>query len=174
MTADRWRAGLNADTDHPALVASLHACCAASAWIDAILAGRPYSTDDALYAASDAAMTALDDDGLVQALAAHPRIGERPAGAGTEATWSSQEQAGMADADHDVRTRISEANQRYEERFGQVYLVCAAGLGPSELLAICLERLGNDPLTERAVVRTELAKIARLRLTRLLHPGTAQ
>jgi 2-oxo-4-hydroxy-4-carboxy-5-ureidoimidazoline decarboxylase len=162
---------LNASS--PAILAGeLRACCAAESWIAAIISGRPYADGDALFAASDAATRTLDDAGLAQALAAHPRIGERPASA--EAAWSRQEQAGMSSAGADIRERIADANQRYEQRFGHVYLVCATGLGSSELLKICLDRLGNDPITERTVVLGELAKIARLRLSRLLDPGTAK
>ncbi|MBO0822203.1 MAG: OHCU decarboxylase, partial [Nocardiopsaceae bacterium] len=60
----------------------LRACCAAGAWIEAITVGRPYPDPEALARASDAATAALDDTGLAQALAGHPRIGERPASGG--------------------------------------------------------------------------------------------
>src|SRR6185437_1616997 len=63
---------------------------------------------------------------------------------------------------------LAEANAAYEQRFGQVYLVCATGKSAEELLAICRSRLGNDPATERSVVLAELAKISRLRLGKLL------
>ncbi|HVV20490.1 MAG TPA: 2-oxo-4-hydroxy-4-carboxy-5-ureidoimidazoline decarboxylase [Pseudonocardiaceae bacterium] len=145
--------------------AQLRACCAATAWIEAMVAGRPYPDEAALAAASDAATAALDDTGLGQALAGHPRIGERAAGA-----WSRREQSGMAAADADVRTAIAAANAEYEQRFGHVYLVCATGRDAAELLAICRARLGNSAETERGVVLGELAAINRLRLAKLLHP----
>ncbi len=50
-----------------------------TSWIDRIIAGRPYRDRAALGAASDAATADLDDTGLAEALAGHPRIGERPA-----------------------------------------------------------------------------------------------
>jgi 2-oxo-4-hydroxy-4-carboxy-5-ureidoimidazoline decarboxylase len=158
-----WLAALNADRDPAALVTDLRACCAAPAWIEAILAGRPYDDLEQLGALSDAAMNALDDDGLAQALAAHPRIGER---AGDN--WSGQEQAGMSAADAELRAQMAEANRQYEARFGQVYLVCATGLSAEQLLTVCSQRLGNDAATERAVVLGELAKIARIRLGKLM------
>jgi 2-oxo-4-hydroxy-4-carboxy-5-ureidoimidazoline decarboxylase len=168
----RWLADLNADDDPVGLMAALHACCASPSWIAAILAARPYLDDEALLATSDAATATLDDADLALALAAHPRIGERAASTpSAEGSWSSQEQSGMNSADADVRARIAEANTRYEQRFDQVYLVCATGLSAEQLLAICLERLDNDPVIERVVVLDELAKIARLRLGRLLHPS---
>jgi 2-oxo-4-hydroxy-4-carboxy-5-ureidoimidazoline decarboxylase len=145
--------------------AQLRACCAATAWIEAMVAGRPYPDEAALAAASDTATAALDDTGLGQALAGHPRIGERAAGA-----WSRREQSGMAAADADVRTAIAAANAEYEQRFGHVYLVCATGRDAAELLAICRARLGNSAETERGVVLGELAAINRLRLAKLLHP----
>src|SRR6185437_15015035 len=156
-------AALNSAPDDAALRADLAACCAAGSWVTALVAGRPFADPDELFAASDAAIAELTDAGLAEALAAHPRIGERA----TE-TWSSHEQAGMASASTGLRAALAEANAAYEQRFGQVYLVCATGKSAEELLAICRSRLGNDPATERSVVLAELAKISRLRLGKLL------
>jgi 2-oxo-4-hydroxy-4-carboxy-5-ureidoimidazoline decarboxylase len=177
-----WLAQLNTAAD-PSIRAELTACCAAPAWTEAVLAGRPYAGVEALLTASDAAIAGLDDDGLTQALAAHPRIGERAPAAGataqtpqtgqTEAAWSRQEQAGMGSADDALRAQIADANRRYEQRFDRVYLVCATGLSAERLLATCLSRLDNDDESERATVLTELAKIVRIRLGRLLHPDHA-
>ncbi len=91
-----------------------------------------------------------------------------PASARAHGGWSKQEQSGLADADVAVRTQLAEANRRYEQRFGQVYLVCATGRSAEELLELCRRRLHNDPDTERGVVLGELAKINRLRLHKLL------
>ena len=162
---DRTLELLNSAPDDEALRAELTACCAAGSWIGALAAGRPFADRDELFAASDAAIAELTEAGLVEALAAHPRIGER-----TSAGWSSQEQSGMASASAELRAELAAANVAYEQRFGQVYLVCATGKSAEELLAVCQSRLGNDPAAERAVVLVELAKISRLRLGKLLDP----
>lgn len=141
----------------------LRACCAADAWIEAIIAGRPYANEAALTHVSDTATARLDDTGLGQALDGHPRIGER-----AEGGWSRQEQAGVAEADGAVRAALAAANAAYERRFGHVYLVCATGRDAADLLAICEGRLDNSAAAERTVVLVELAKINRLRLTKLL------
>ena len=149
----------------------LRSCCAAEAWVEEMVVGRPYQSEAALYAASDRATTALDDHGLEQALAGHPRIGDAaPAhgGDGRSAAWSRGEQSGVATAGADVLGELAAANASYEQRFGHVYLVCASGRSAAELLAVCRARLDNDPETERAVVLGELAKINRLRLGKLL------
>jgi len=141
----------------------LRACCAAPAWGSAILAGRPYPDRAALLAAADAAARELSWDDVVVALAAHPRIGERAAGDSTEAAWSRQEQSAAGQS-----TDLVAANRAYEEKFGHVFLIFASGRGPQEILAAATRRLGNDPETERQVVRDELRKIALLRLERVL------
>lgn len=149
----------------------LRSCCAAEAWVQDMLAGRPYRSEAALFAASDRATAELDDRGLEQALAGHPRIGDAaPAhgGDGRSSAWSRGEQAGVATADADVLGELAAANAAYEQRFGHVYLVCASGRSADELLAVCRARLDNDPETERGVVLEELAKINRLRLGKLL------
>lgn len=147
----------------------LRACCAAEAWVARVAAGRPYGSEEALGAVSDAATAELDDAGCAQALAAHPRIGDRTRGHGT--SWSREEQSGMAVADRALHDQMAAANAAYEQRFGHVYLVCATGRSAEELLALCRARLANDPVTERDVVLGELAKINRLRLGKLLREG---
>ena len=149
----------------------LHSCCAADAWGRQLIEGRPFRSEAALYAASDRATAALDEDGLQQALAGHPRIGDRAAahgGDGRSAAWSRGEQAGVATAGETLLAELATANAAYEQRFGHVYLVCASGRDAAELLAVCQSRLDNDPETERGVVVQELAKINRIRLEKLL------
>lgn len=139
---------------------ALLACCAAPRWAEEVTAGRPYRSIEALHAAAEAALTDAD---VADGLAGHPRIGERTADRG-----SQREQRGVSGASTEVLAALAEGNREYERRFGHVYLVCATGRGAEELLGVLRERLGNDPDTERAVMRGELVAINRLRLDRML------
>jgi 2-oxo-4-hydroxy-4-carboxy-5-ureidoimidazoline decarboxylase len=56
----------------------------------------------------------------------------------------------------------------YEEKFGRVFLIRAAGRDGPQILAALTERLLNDPEVEARVVRDQLAQIAQLRLGLLL------
>ncbi|GLY43906.1 OHCU decarboxylase [Amycolatopsis sp. NBRC 101858] len=143
-----------ADDVRPALAA----CLAVPRWVDAILDRRPYADLDALTAAAN---LPLSSDEIRQAMAAHPRIGEKPKQQGTEGDWSRSEQSGVDNAD-----AFAAANAQYEAKFGHVYLVCASGRSGDELLRILESRLGNDPATELAVAGRELLKIAELRLAK--------
>jgi 2-oxo-4-hydroxy-4-carboxy-5-ureidoimidazoline decarboxylase len=95
-------------------------------------------------------------------MSAHPRIGERADGI------SAAEQAGASAAGAAVRRALAAGNAAYEERFGYVFLVCASGLSGERMLDNLNARLENTPSAERAVVRHELRKITRLRMTKLL------
>jgi 2-oxo-4-hydroxy-4-carboxy-5-ureidoimidazoline decarboxylase len=145
----------------------LLSCCASPGWAGRVVAGRPYRDVPALLAAADAASRALTWSDVAQALAAHPRIGQRPAGGGREAAWSRREQAAVDGADDATRAALARANEEYEARFGHLFLIFASGRGDAEVLAAARARLANDEATERAVVREELRRIARLRLERL-------
>jgi len=57
--------------------ALLRPSCASARWIERLVSGRPYETLPALVAASDATIGALGWPDIEQALAAHPRIGDR-------------------------------------------------------------------------------------------------
>jgi 2-oxo-4-hydroxy-4-carboxy-5-ureidoimidazoline decarboxylase len=89
-------------------------------------------------------------------------------GSTTEDRWSRTEQAGALGAGATVAERLAEGNRAYEQRFGHVFLIRAAGRTADEMLAALTERLGNDPRTERDVVRRELADIVRLRLLKVV------
>jgi 2-oxo-4-hydroxy-4-carboxy-5-ureidoimidazoline decarboxylase len=145
---------------------ALLTCCSSSRWAKGMSARRPFGTVDDLYEAADAELHSLTDDDLDDALAGHPRIGERRPG--PDGSWSRQEQSGLDGAHAGTLEAIAQANVAYENRFGHVYLVCATGKTADELLALLQARLHNDPQTERAVVRDELAMINRIRLGRLI------
>ncbi|RKT57060.1 2-oxo-4-hydroxy-4-carboxy-5-ureidoimidazoline decarboxylase [Saccharothrix australiensis] len=147
----------------------LAACLAVPRWVDAVLAGRPYASVDELVAAGDRAAQ-LDDDEVLAAIAAHPRIGERAAHDGVAARWSAEEQSGAGAA----ADRLRAANRAYEDRFGHGYLVCATGLSADRVLVDLTSRLANSPEDELRVANRELAAIAALRLRKALRPTTRE
>jgi len=149
----------------------LRACCAADAWLSRMSLARPFDSAKTALDLSDEIVRGLDDAALDQALAAHARIGERRLGSTTEDRWSRSEQAGALAVDTDVQQRLAEGNRRYEDRFGHVFLIRAAGRSAEEMLAALEERLGHDDATERDVVRRELAEIVRLRLLKVVGSG---
>ena len=133
-------------------------------WVNAIVTGRPFGSVDALTAYAGALAEQWTPADLEAALAHHPRIGSRVAGTDAGASASRREQASMSSAEDDVVAAIAEGNARYEERFGRVFLIRAAGRTPSEMLAELERRLANDPESETREATAQLAEIALLRL----------
>lgn len=144
--------------------AALHEVCASSAWVRGLLARRPYAAPEALFVASDAVMAELTAADLAEAMAGHPPIGRPKPGDPT----SSREQRGMAGASAELKAEMLELNLAYQERFGHVFLICATGKTAEQMRDAVEERIGNSPEREREIVRTELGKINRIRLARIV------
>jgi 2-oxo-4-hydroxy-4-carboxy-5-ureidoimidazoline decarboxylase len=146
----------------------LFGCLHAPGWATSVLAGRPYPDRESLLATAYRFGAVLDEADLAVALSAHPRIGERPEGTDVQAAHSRAEQGGVDADDLDLAQRLRAGNVAYEEKFGQVFLIRAAGRDGAQILAALTERLTNDPEVEARVVRDQLAQIAQLRLGALL------
>lgn len=159
-------ARFNASEDSAAL-AALHEVCASSAWGSKLLAQRPYASTEALFDASDAATAELTAEDLAEAMAGHPPIGRPKPGDPT----SSREQRGMAGASEELKAEMLELNLAYQDTFGHVFLICATGATGEQMRDAMKARIGNSPEQEREIVRTELGKINRIRLTRLAEEG---
>jgi 2-oxo-4-hydroxy-4-carboxy-5-ureidoimidazoline decarboxylase len=146
--------------------AVMMSCCASKRFAAAMAAGRPYASLAVAEAAVTTAFESLDWADVLEAMAGHPRIGDRTAGkfAGGQ---SAAEQSGVAD---DSRAALAAGNRAYEERFGHVFLICATGLSGEEMLAALRERLSSDAHAERKVATTELRKITVLRVRKALGP----
>lgn len=169
ITDDGWRrngvAMLDAAGESEALPL-LKACCGSRAWAEQMLSRRPFHTPAALLAAADEVWARMEPADHMEAFSAHPRIGER-----TGSAWSQREQAGTATADAEVRRRLAEGNVAYEQRFGHVFLIRAAGRSAAEMLSELERRMHNDPHTERTVAAEQQRQITALRLQTLLREG---
>ena len=144
------------------------ACADVPWWAAAVVAGRPYRSVAALRAHAAEQALAWAHTDVERALADHPRIGERHATPGRTAAMSAREQSGVEASDPDVAARLANGNARYEQRFGRVYLVRAAGRSSAEVLALLEQRLTHDDLTEAEVTSQQLREIAALRLAGLV------
>lgn len=142
----------------------LLACAAVPRWAAEVCAGRPYAdVEHALEAARHAASPWTEDE-IDAALADHPRIGERAETQERSAQHSQAEQSGVDISDDEVARRLTEGNRAYEERFGHVFLIRAAGRSAREILDALEQRLTHDPQTERHIAAEQLREIAVLRL----------
>jgi allantoicase len=161
---------LNAMDDQE-IRAALADFCAAPAWIERMAASRPFASAAAVLAADEAAADAAGPDDWREAFRHHPRIGERAAErpqSDAARTLSAREQSASREASPADLAALAEGNRAYQDRFGYVFIVSAAGRTAPEMLAMLRDRLKNDAETELRVAAGEQRRITRLRLERLL------
>jgi OHCU decarboxylase len=144
--------------------AEFRRCCGSQRWAHAMAEARPFPSLHSMIAAGDACWVALAPDDWLEAFAAHPSIGEQQGAS----AWSTEEQAGMASAADDERARLAASNAAYRARFGYIFIVCATGRSPAEMLAMLDARLSNPPAIELRVAADEQQKITGLRLAKLV------
>jgi len=162
----RWNA-LSAED----AAAEILSCCGSRVWASALAAERPYRDVDTLFRQAGKVWRGLSAEDWMEAFRSHPRIGERQAEKATTATsaaWSAGEQRDVQSAEDDVKRAIADGNRRYEERFGRIFIVCATGKQPAEILAILQSRLRNDDETELKESAAEQEQILELRLKKWL------
>jgi OHCU decarboxylase len=159
MTIDEFNA-----LDRDAAIAWLRPCVDITRWCEEVADGRPYDSVEDVVARAEVAAEPFTVDEVDVALAHHPRIGERAAGEHAEAAMSRAEQAGLEQKDAAIAATLDEGNRAYEQRFGRVFLIRAAGRSAQEILDALTVRLGNTPAEEQFVVAENLREIAVLRL----------
>jgi 2-oxo-4-hydroxy-4-carboxy-5-ureidoimidazoline decarboxylase len=146
-------------------------CCSSKAWAAGMAARRPFSDVSNLLAASEETWSNLSAADWMEAFRGHPRIGDSlatPSVSDQSVTWSAQEQKNVAAAGDAVKIALAEANQEYEQRFRNTFIVCATGKSAPEILEILRRRLQNDGPTELRQAAEQQRQITRIRLTKWL------
>jgi OHCU decarboxylase len=151
-------------------------CCGSRAWADAMVARRPLPDERSLMAASDEIWRSLTESDWLEAFRSHPRIGEWRINESTapivappqSATWSEQEQRNVVDADDSAKLALAEGNREYERRFKRIFIVCATGKSPAEILSTLRRRLENDEHAELQEAAEQQRQITQIRLRKWL------
>jgi 2-oxo-4-hydroxy-4-carboxy-5-ureidoimidazoline decarboxylase len=155
----------------PDAVQEILPCCGSKAWAGGMAARRPFHDVTTLLAASDETWSNLSAADWMEAFRSHPRIGESQAlesASVQSAAWSAQEQQNVAAAGETAKSALAEANEKYERRFGHIFIVCATGKSAAEILEILRRRLQNDERTELLEAAEHQRQIIRIRVKKWL------
>ena len=153
------------------LRAALLKCCGSPAWVDKMLPFFP--ADDLVELLEDAEEQwwKCSEEDWKEAFAQHPPIGDREAlekKFASTAAWAASEQGGINSASQQVLEAFEEANRKYKEKFGYIFIVCATGRSADEMLGMLQMRLQNSPEVEIEIAADEQNKITKLRIEKLL------
>jgi 2-oxo-4-hydroxy-4-carboxy-5-ureidoimidazoline decarboxylase len=149
-----------------------HLACGSRKWSEEMVARRPFTNPEQLYAVAEEIWGGLSEDDWKEAFAQHPRIGDTKEirkKFGRASAWMLEEQSGANHVSERVLKAIADGNALYEAKFGFIFIVCATGKTAEEMLALLNERLNNYPAREIAIAAAEQAKITRLRLEKILN-----
>jgi len=163
---DRWNS-----LDSAAAAREALPCCGSQDWATSLASKRPIEDDASMIELSSRIWLALPEEAWQEAFDSHPRIGQKHAQTQTtdeSLRWSAQEQRTAVSGDEAAKLALEEANRRYEQRFGRIFIVCAAGKTSSEILAILEARMNNDDSTELREAAEQQRQITELRLRRWL------
>lgn len=145
-------------------------CCGSSAWVQAMLAARPFGQEEAVFQKAEELWWSLPAEAWLEAFEHHPKIGDIStlrAKFQNTGDWAKNEQSGVQQASEEVLQGLAQGNMDYEEKFGYIFIVCATGKSAAEMLDLLQARLPNDPATELKLAAGEQMKITRLRLEKL-------
>jgi 2-oxo-4-hydroxy-4-carboxy-5-ureidoimidazoline decarboxylase len=146
-------------------------CCGSQAWADALASRRPIADELSFIETSSDVWLGLPEEAWQEAFDSHPRIGQKNAQSHTtkeSLRWSAQEQRTAVCEGDATKLALEEANRRYEQKFGRIFIVCAAGKTSAEILALLEARMENDAATELHEAAEQQRQITQLRLHRWL------
>jgi 2-oxo-4-hydroxy-4-carboxy-5-ureidoimidazoline decarboxylase len=151
------------DVPRSQLVESLTAALGVQRWAEAVADNAPFDDVQQLLLVAYTEATPLSRGEIDEAMAHHPRIGEKPTGQGAAAAMSRSEQGEATE----LAEELAAGNAAYEARFGRIFIIRAAGRSRAEMLAELHRRLELDDATDLAIVGEQLRDIALLRLEKL-------
>ncbi|MBG6056228.1 2-oxo-4-hydroxy-4-carboxy-5-ureidoimidazoline decarboxylase [Salinibacterium sp. CAN_S4] len=142
------------------LRAALTASLAVPRWVEDVASRAPFDDLSELLLVAYAEATPLAATEIDEAIAHHPRIGEKPVGTGAAQSFSRAEQGDATE----LAEELAAGNAAYEQKFGRVFIIRAAGRTRTEIVDELNRRMTLDDSTELQVVGEQLRDIALLRL----------
>lgn len=163
-------ANLNATTDGD-FISELGGIYEHSDWVPRrILPQRPFPNPENLKRAMRQAVDAATEEEKLALIRAHPDLAGKLARAGVLTAESTREQAGLGldRLSEEEYVSFSENNERYREKFGFPFIICARRTTKQGVLDAFAKRLKNPGEAEICEALIQIHEIARLRLEDLL------
>ena len=150
----------------------LSKCCGSFIWQEKMVEKLPFKNDEAIFSCAEKIwFQECTEKDWLEAFTHHPKIGDLKSlekkFANTK-SWASNEQAGVNIANQKILQELSSLNERYENKFGYIFIVCATGKSADEMLQILKSRINNTAEREIKIAMEEQNKITKIRLEKLM------
>uniref|UniRef100_A0A7S3XAQ9 2-oxo-4-hydroxy-4-carboxy-5-ureidoimidazoline decarboxylase n=1 Tax=Picocystis salinarum TaxID=88271 RepID=A0A7S3XAQ9_9CHLO len=156
---------------HEEAVNVLYEWCACRSWAERVANARPFENSSTLRdLARQVWWRETTVAGWLEAFLGHPKIGDledlhRKFHGKAE---DSEQAAALATNDQKVLQELANYNRAYDEKFGHIFIICAAGKSAETVLSEIKKRLPNTPHMELANAAGEQMKITEARLHNFL------
>ena len=143
----------------------LGACCGSEKWVSLLMEKFPFESQEALVEqATTIWYDKCNKPDWLEAFTHHPKIGDKKS---LTEKFAGKEQAGVASATEQLIDALAKANNKYENKFGFIFIVCATGRTAGEMLRLLNDRLDNDQDSELSIAMNEQHKITLIRFKKL-------
>ena len=105
-------------------------CCGSKAWVEQLLAQRPFANDAQLVRLRRTHLDAARSQGMAASISASPsdrQQRDQIEAVETARQWSAGEQSAATKSAPETLAVLAAANQAYQATFGYVFLICASG-----------------------------------------------
>lgn len=145
-------------------------CLSCKRIVNELVQGAPFESKDQLFEKLENLWSDASEEEKLEAFLGHPKIGDikslRAKYSNTK-SWSSNEQSGAMEAAEETLQELADWNDKYEQKFGFIFIVCATGKSALEMLDLLKDRYPNDRNQEIDIAANEQLKITKLRLEKI-------
>lgn len=155
--------------DESELSDNLLKCCGSANWVKGMCDNFPKEKEK-LFENAENIWFGLNESDWVEAFTHHPKIGDLASlekKFGSTKDFTSNEQSSVNHASMETLKELAEYNEKYEKKFGFIFIVCATGKTADEMLDLIKKRIKNNYEEELKIAMGEQNKITKLRLEKL-------
>ncbi len=139
--------------------------CTSKRWQQEMNIRMPFDSAESLLRSAEIAFTRLRETDWLEAFAGHPMIGDlnslkKKYSQGKD--LSEKEQQSVKLATSDVLQELLTLNREYHEKFGFIFIVCAANKSAEEMLSLLKQRIirsRDDELQQAAIEQQKISNI---------------
>ena len=150
---------------------TLYKCCGSTAWVNKMMRLLPMEELVELLDYAEEQWYSCTKEDWQEAFSNHPKIGDLESlqkKFSATAEWAGEEQGGATGAKTETLQALQDANKKYEDKFGYIFIISASGKTAEQMLGALQERLENDPAEEINFAAEEQNKITLIRLQKLM------
>ncbi|MEP7264855.1 MAG: 2-oxo-4-hydroxy-4-carboxy-5-ureidoimidazoline decarboxylase [Bacteroidota bacterium] len=145
-------------------------CCGSTTWTESMLEMMPFYSVEEMQICADEVWKATKETDWKEAFTHHPVIGDLKSlkeKFASTLNFTTSEQAGVKEATDDVLMELQRMNEKYQKKYGYIFIICATGKSAGEMLSALKERMENNPEREIRIAAEEQHKIIHLRIEKL-------